>query len=129
MALCVSFLISCAADRDASTTGSTALYGSWRWVSSVGGIEGSTRTPKTEGIEHRLVFLPSDSMQWFRNDTLMSQDPFGLALIEDHAGNPGLAFRSSNPWYFGEWNWVRPDTIVIDEHCADCDRHTFVRIR
>jgi hypothetical protein len=53
------FAFSCKNDVVLATVVSTSLAGEWRWVSSTGGIAGTTITPTSAGYERKLI-LTSD---------------------------------------------------------------------
>jgi hypothetical protein len=53
------FTFSCTKDKVVANESSTSLAGEWRWISSTGGIAGTTITPTSAGYERKLV-LTSD---------------------------------------------------------------------
>lgn len=53
------FAFSCKKEVVLATVASTSFAGEWRWVSSTGGIAGTTITPTSAGYERKLI-LTSD---------------------------------------------------------------------
>jgi hypothetical protein len=58
------------------------LIGKWNWVSSTGGIAGSTYTPETTGETIILEFTTDSVYKQFRNDSLIVDCKFSIIQSE-----------------------------------------------
>jgi len=56
-----------------------SVYGSWRWVKTQGAWTGSIHTPELSGYSAKVIFQENDTVQFYRNDTLLKQLPFALS--------------------------------------------------
>ena len=110
------------------------LIGQWQWVSSIGGFAGETRTPETEVHNIVLNFI-SDS-----NFISTKIDSTGIVIITEVA--TGAYYTAFEPvWSVSDSvdviymdNFLRSafeiiaDTLFLNEICADCFGHKYIRI-
>jgi hypothetical protein len=66
---------SCKKDKSPA---STSIIGKWRWVKSIGGIAGSTVTPKSTGYNLSEEFKADSTYKFFKNDSLIAQGKFSI---------------------------------------------------
>ena len=66
------FTFSCTKEEFVATEAeaSTSLAGEWRWVSSTGGIAGTTITPTSTGYERKLILTSDLKYSRFKNSSL-----------------------------------------------------------
>lgn len=64
------FTFSCTKEEGVATEASSSLAGEWRWVSSTGGITGTTTTPTSAGYERKLVLTSDLKYSRFKNSSL-----------------------------------------------------------
>lgn len=103
-----------------------ALYGSWTWVSSCGGLGGGCRTPTSVGYTERLVleraFLGGGVATMWRDDTLYWRQAFRVRWREDPAGT-----RLVIEYTRGMSQTVRFDgeDLLLTDSCNDCYEHRY----
>jgi hypothetical protein len=68
--------ISACTKNDDSGPGNPSIVGKWRWVKSVGGIGGTTVTPKTDGYTYRFEFGADSVFKDYQNDKLLLQSNY-----------------------------------------------------
>lgn len=113
------------------------LFGTWRWVSSMGGIAGRPITPDVQGYSIRYRFQPSGVLEVVRDDTVTDRTRFRIGQRSELGGAPPrTVVRYDKPV-----NVLPPplpeqylrfqgaDTLILGDTCADCFEHTFVRVR
>ena len=122
------FSITCSSD----TTGRvpTALYGSWNWVKSVGGIAGMTITPASAGYTRKVVYNPNMTFESYKNDSLENIYPFSVYYItESTLDSFPVVHYDSLPAYQDQSIYsITNDTLVSLDRCVDCFSHTYVRM-
>ncbi|GAB2607976.1 hypothetical protein GCM10027035_00240 [Emticicia sediminis] len=64
------FTFSCTKEEVVATEESSSLAGEWRWVSSTGGIAGTTTTPASTGYERKLILTSDLKYSRFKNSSL-----------------------------------------------------------
>lgn len=64
------FTFSCTKEEVVATEASSSLAGEWRWVSSTGGIAGTTTTPTSAGYERKLVLTSDFKFSRYKNAAL-----------------------------------------------------------
>jgi hypothetical protein len=96
--ICITFLFSCEKqETDHNGNDKLILNGTWKWVSTAGGIYYHVETPATTGKNINLA-LNSDSRYFiYTNGVLTSQGTFTLITqncIHDHTNKKVIVFSS-----------------------------------
>lgn len=107
------------------------VLGNWNWVESVGGFAGRTMTPKSEGFTLRLVFKFDNRSEFYRNDTLSASTKFTISRQVIGSDSVKVISYENNPYMYKSQyiTVVHNDTLILQDLCMDCYRHTFTRIR
>jgi len=109
-----------------------ALFGTWEWRQSTGGIAGRTETPATRKYREKLVLEPSGFYQVFRDDSVAVTGRFSIA-------REATQFRPDSA-YVIRWDGLLPlhsaivemqgaDTLRLTDLCVDCYDHLYVRAK
>lgn len=129
VALAAASLGGCSGGTDPSDD-AFRVEGSWRWVSSVGGIAGETRTPASEGFEQRLELREDGTLRLHRDGELAVETTW------EAPGGPGIGipaiieFGIPHPFGFASATPSLADggaTLVLRDPCCDGFERTFVR--
>jgi len=100
-----------------------ALFGSWSWIQSSGGIAGTTRTPETEGYTETVTFTAPNQVTLLRDGATRGTTTFEFVPLMDN----GSAVRSAQLLYaesltgFAE-QWVQiteGGNLVLSDPCCD----------
>jgi hypothetical protein len=73
----LTIIISCSDNGD---TNNKNLIGTWSWVSSSGGIAGTTETPASTGKNRDLKFTSDGKYFYFTNGVLSSQGTYNIEI-------------------------------------------------
>lgn len=73
----ITFLAFSCIKEEISSHNST-LTGEWRWVSSTGGIVGTTITPETAGYERKLVLTDDMTYSRYKDNILQKSGKFEI---------------------------------------------------
>ena len=100
-----------------------ALFGTWSWISSSGGIAGTTLTPETEGYTQTVTFTAPNQVTMLRDGVTRGTTTFEFVPLMDN----GSAVRSAQLLYdesltgFPE-QWVEiteTGNLVLSDPCCD----------
>lgn len=100
-----------------------ALFGTWSWIRSTGGIAGTTRTPESEGYTQTLTFTAPNQIELFRDGVAAAATTFEFVPLTA----AGSAIRSAQLLYarsltgFSE-QWVEiieGGNLVLSDPCCD----------
>ena len=100
-----------------------ALFGTWSWIRSTGGIAGVTQTPQTEGYTRTLTFTAPNQVTMARDGVVEVTTTFEFVPLVDN----GSVVRSAQlvyaePLTGGDEQWVEltdPDHLVLTDPCCD----------
>ena len=100
-----------------------ALFGTWSWIRSTGGIAGVTQTPQTEGYTRTLTFTAPNQVTMARDGVVEVTTTFEFVPLVDN----GSVVRSAQLVYaepLTGWDeqWVEltdPDHLVLTDPCCD----------
>lgn len=97
------FLTFCSLTNDGKNTqDSTAIVGTWYWQESKGGISGKEIiTPKTTGVNKKLVFAANKKVTVFTNDIETGNYTYKIAK-----GNSFLDYKEHYLLTFSEMSYV-----------------------
>ena len=90
-------LVSCASQNTESPNNDQNMTGTWVWISSSGGIAGTTNTPKTTGKNIDLKITTDSKYFIYTNGILSSQGTYNLETqncIHDHTDKKVLIFSN-----------------------------------
>ena len=114
----------------------TSYAGNWDWLGSIGGIDGRSISPATEGYRQSLTLSPDGSYRFFRGGLLVSsghylikreKSPFtadSVDILHRDQTRPGPGL--GDPQIVGLQG---PDTLSLHDTCIDCYAHTYRRIK
>jgi hypothetical protein len=113
------------------------LFGTWRWVSSIGGIAGRPTTPDLQGYSVRYRFQANGILEVVRDDSVTDRTRFRIGQRSELGGAPRRTVLRYDkpvnvmppPLAEQYLRFQSPDTLVLGDTCADCFEHTFVRVR
>lgn len=103
------------------------LGGTWRWISSSGGIAGMTVTPASVNYTAQLRFS-GNQVTVLRNDSVKGSTTFRL-----HGDS--ISYQSALPVFVygggmeAQLLAMSGDTLVLNDPCCDLFTHVFVRVR
>jgi hypothetical protein len=100
-----------------------ALFGTWSWIRSTGGIAGVTQTPQTEGYTRTLTFTAPNQMTLAKDGVVEVTTTFEFVPLVDN----GSAVRSAQLVYaepLTGWDeqWVEvteSGDLVLSDPCCD----------
>lgn len=72
------FTFSCTKEEIVAQNSTSTLTGEWRWVSSTGGIAGTTITPETAGYERKLVLTNDMTYSRYKDNVLQNSGKFEI---------------------------------------------------
>jgi len=109
-------VVSCSDDR----LETKELIGKWSWLSSSGGIAGTTYTPENTGDNIVIEFTPDSVFRRYLNDSLVMESKFSIQSFEsitDHESTPMLVF---DPGYMRQsFEFVSPNELVLLDEVYD----------
>jgi hypothetical protein len=122
------FQITC--PNDSSPNVPRALYGSWNWVKSQGGIGGVTITPASAGYTRKVVYNPNLTYEWYNNDSLEVMSGFSIYYVTEAPMDtfPVIHYDSLPEFQDKMIYSLTNDTLVLNDRCIDCFIHTFIKI-
>ncbi len=96
------------------------LIGKWNWLSSSGGIAGTTYTPESTGDVVVIEFTPDSVFRRYLNDSLIIESTFSIRSSEsiyDHNPTQILVF---DPDYVRQsFQFESPDELVLLDEVYD----------
>jgi hypothetical protein len=121
------FTVTC--PNDSSSNVPQALYGSWNWVKSEGGIARVTITPASAGYTRKVVYNPNLTYEWYKNDSLEAMSVFSVYYVtEAPLDTFPVIHYDSLPEYQDKMIYsLTNDTLVLSDRCIDCFTHTYIR--
>ncbi len=123
--LLIPLFIAC---EEESPVTNSEIYGTWKWVSSNGGIAGWTLTPGSTGNSEFIVIAEGGTYSKIVNDTLTLSTKFSVTEGETIYGtNPYQVMRFEEGAEDQAILNLKNDTLVLGENCYDCYVHTFTR--
>jgi len=105
----------------------TAIFGAWDWLSSSGGLAGSTFTPENTGDTARASFRANCKFELVQNESVLVQAQFVITAQGDTVLNRVQPDSSLVP-LFGI-RFASADVLVLTDPCVDCFTHAFQRNR
>ena len=100
-----------------------ALFGTWSWIESGGGVAGVTQTPATEGYTQTITFTAPNQVTMLRDGATRGATTFEFVPFMDN----GSVVRSAQLLYaesligFAE-QWVQINeagNLVLSDPCCD----------
>jgi hypothetical protein len=122
------FSVTCPSDSSSNVP--RALYGSWNWVKSQGGIAGVTITPASAGYTRKVVYNPNMTYEWYKNDSLEVMSAFSIYYITESPLDtfPVIHYDSLPEFQDKMIYSLKNDTLVLSDRCIDCFVHTYVKV-
>jgi hypothetical protein len=103
------------------------IVGVWVWVSSTGGIAGTTRTPATEGFTQTLRIAADGEVELFRDGVSEVRTSYTF-FVGPEGSSTHLAFAEPLFDFDSAIVGVTPgDTLVLIDPCCDGFERRWVR--
>lgn len=119
--LLICALLTACKDDDEQTAG---LLGEWEWVQSIGGDNGETLTPLTEGVTRHLE-IDLNTYKAFENDSLIFESTYLTEIRTDSffGSNVFLVF----PGGAAQSIIREDDELILSEYGLHRYTHTYVK--
>jgi len=125
------FVTGCATTYAPTTPVEHELVGTWRWIKSVGGFAGETRTPETEGYTKTVQFTGDGTYRLYVD----GQHQVTFDYVLKHEYNQWLRETADVIHFFHKGKpqpdrayHIRGDTLSLAGLCADCFSDVYVRM-
>ena len=129
--------LGCSDHHSVTQPAEQGFFGTWEWVTSVGGYTGhDVRTPASEGYTIRFTLERDGHYQVFRNGALVLSDVFTIHR-EEQPVSPGyvdiIHYSGMARGEFGclypvqAISLVTPDSLSLADMAADLYRHRCAR--
>lgn len=117
-------LISCS--TESTNFENSALIGRWKWVSSVGGIDGATSTPQSTGKSIK-VEISNTKIKEYINGVLVFESYYLIHTgTSIYGGEQELIIYENNSkesFYLTNNN----NQLILKDECYDCYQKTYVK--
>ncbi len=108
-----------------------ALFGTWTWIQSTGGIAGTTLTPESEGYARTLIFTSPNQVEVLRDGVSEATTTFEfvpLTMAGSAVRSAQLLYAQSVVGFEEQWVEILENgDLVLSDPC--CDGFTFERHR
>ena len=114
------------------------LFGKWNWVSSSGGLFGTTKTPQTEGIEISVEYFKDGSFRFYENNKRKLKGTFEFTKRKSNFSNDSafillLNYKALNqeqtPAIPQVVSFFNDSILFLQEECSDCFSHVYKRAK
>lgn len=108
---------------------STSIFGSWRWVKSVGGIAGMTITPQSAGYNLTQVYGNDSTFKMFKKDSVMLSGKFLITRNYKYSATETIDLLKINDLQAHAFI-IRNDTLFLnDVFISDGFNSVYVRVK
>jgi hypothetical protein len=109
------------------------LHGSWKWLQSVGGFAGETRTPESTGHTVSIVFGVDGKAQFYQDGIAQIRYPYIVTNEKPYPDAKDIYFveflGAPAPSNKQMISYKGVDTLLLADLCIDCYQHTYARIK
>jgi len=119
-------LASCSDDR----LETNELIGRWNWLSSTGGIAGTTYTPENTGDEIVIEFTSDSVFRSYLNDSLMMESAFSIQIsksIYNQDSTKILVFEDG--YMYQSFEFESPNELILRDEAFDGFISHYIRLK
>ncbi len=107
------------ASCDDHTPVPNSIIGKWNWISSTGGIAGSTYTPQNTGESIRLEFSSDSMYSQYLNDSLLYRCAFSIIQSESIYNNELTQMIECTGFLRRSFSFDLEGNLLLSDEAAD----------